>query len=85
MIRSLLAPASYLSACTLSLVVLGGCAATKPVAPVGAPQTISDRGVQEHGKIWPRSIDSAYMGTWGDNRNSGTTLVTVALPFTTAS
>ena len=41
-----------------------------------APRQISDRGVQEHGKIWPRSIDSAYMGTWGDNRNSGSTLVT---------
>jgi len=41
-----------------------------------APTTISDRGVQEHGKIWPRSINSAYMGTWGDNRNSGSTLVT---------
>ena len=26
--------------------------------------------------MWPRSIDSAYMGTWGDNRNSGSTLVT---------
>lgn len=41
-----------------------------------APTSISDRGVQEHGKIWPRSINSAYMGTWGDNRNSGSTLVT---------
>jgi hypothetical protein len=40
------------------------------------PTSISDRGVQEHGKVWPRSIDSAYMGTWGDNRNSGSTLVT---------
>jgi hypothetical protein len=43
---------------------------------VPAPTSISDRGVQEHGKVWPRSIDSAYMGTWGDNRNSGSTLVT---------
>ena len=41
-----------------------------------APTRISDRGVQEHGKVWPRSIESAYMGTWGDNRNSGSTLVT---------
>ena len=39
-------------------------------------ESISDRGVQEHGKVAPRSIDSAYMGTWGDNRNSGSTLVT---------
>ena len=45
-------------------------------APAAAPTAISDRGVQEHGKVWPRSIDSAYMGTWGDNRNSGSTLVT---------
>jgi hypothetical protein len=45
-------------------------------APGAAPSSISDRGVQEHGKVWPRSIDSAYMGTWGDNRNSGSTLVT---------
>jgi len=44
--------------------------------PKTAPTSISDRGVQEHGKIWPRSINSAYMGTWGDNRNSGSTLVT---------
>jgi len=36
---------------------------------------ISDRGVQEHGKVAPRSIDSSYMGTWGDNRNSGSCLV----------
>ncbi|MBJ21065.1 MAG: hypothetical protein GY910_12015 [bacterium] len=44
--------------------------------PTPAPTSISDRGVQEHGKVWPRSIRSAYMGTWGDNRNSGSTLVT---------
>lgn len=57
---------------------LAGCTAKKPVAgePKVAPTSISDRGVQEHGKIWPRSIDSAYMGTWGDNRNSGSSLVT---------
>ncbi len=47
-----------------------------PAGPEGAPTRISDRGVQEHGKVWPRSIESAYMGTWGDNRNSGSTLVT---------
>ncbi len=36
---------------------------------------ISDRGVQEHGKVDPRSIDSNYMGSWADNRNSGSGLV----------
>jgi hypothetical protein len=55
-----------------------GCGSAEP--PRGGaedvPTRISDRGVQEHGKVWPRSIDSAYMGTWGDNRNSGSTLVT---------
>lgn len=67
---------------TLSLAGLLGslvaCTADKEVDVdlSAAPTTISDRGVQEHGKIWPRSIDSAYMGTWGDNRNSGSTLVT---------
>ena len=61
---------------SLSFLMVVGCASVKPAVHKGAPQTISDRGVQEHGKIWPRSIDSAYMGTWGDNRNSGTTLVT---------
>ena len=53
--------------------------AEKFASPAGAqtvPTRISDRGVQEHGKVWPRSIESAYMGTWGDNRNSGSTLVT---------
>jgi hypothetical protein len=45
-------------------------------AAVPAPAAISDRGVQEHGKVWPMSIDSAYMGTGGDNRNSGSVLVT---------
>lgn len=53
---------------------LMACSATK--TEKSAPTSISDRGVQEHGKVWPRSIDSAYMGTWGDNRNSGSTLVT---------
>ena len=47
-----------------------------PTGSSSRPTRISDRGVQEHGKVWPRSIDSAYMGTWGDNRNSGSTLVT---------
>ena len=45
-------------------------------APVPAPTSISDRGVQEHSKVWPMSIDSSYMGTWGENRNSGSGLVT---------
>jgi|GEM_PF-1945801 len=45
-------------------------------APVPAPTAISDRGVQEHSKAWPMSIDSAYMGTGGENRNSGSVLVT---------
>ena len=59
---------------TLSLL---GCSGAQEPGPLGpAPTRISDRGVQEHGKVWPRSIDSAYMGTWGDNRNSGSTLVT---------
>ena len=63
----------------LSLCLFGCSGAEQSSAPVGlppAPTRISDRGVQEHGKVWPRSIDSAYMGTWGDNRNSGSTLVT---------
>lgn len=67
---------------TLALLVAGAlgassmsCATARKAAPA-APTHISDRGVQEHGKVWPRSIDSAYMGTWGDNRNSGSTLVT---------
>lgn len=57
---------------------IGACAPEKQTGdePKSAPTSISDRGVQEHGKIWPRSINSAYMGTWGDNRNSGSTLVT---------
>ena len=66
----------YCCASILPLFTLAACASVKPTAPIEAPRTISDRGVQEHGKVWPRSIDSAYMGTWGDNRNSGTTLVT---------
>ncbi|MFP6654058.1 MAG: hypothetical protein VCB25_00420, partial [Myxococcota bacterium] len=59
------------------VILLLGCEES-PVAPEAAekPTRISDRGVQLHGKVWPRSIDSAYMGTWGDNRNSGSTLVT---------
>ncbi|MFP6663291.1 MAG: hypothetical protein VCC00_03705 [Deltaproteobacteria bacterium] len=64
--------------CLAVVVLAGGCSlrqGLKPVPPA-APTSISDRGVQEHGKVWPRSIDSAYMGTWGDNRNSGSTLVT---------
>jgi len=44
--------------------------------PVPAPTTISDRGAQEHGMVWPMSIDSAAMGTGGDNRNSSSGLVT---------
>ena len=40
---------------------LMACSATK--TEKSAPTSISDRGVQEHGKVWPRSIDSAYMGT----------------------
>ncbi len=67
----------------LTLVALAACGllacSTEDDArpqPATGPTSISDRGVQEHGKIWPRSIDSAYMGTWGDNRNSGSTLVT---------
>jgi len=60
----------------LAFCVLGCLGDEKVAAPEQAPTRISDRGVQEHGKVWPRSIDSAYMGTWGDNRNSGSTLVT---------
>ena len=64
----------------LAVFALLGCSgALRPLPPdeaAPAPTRISDRGVQEHGKVWPRSIDSAYMGTWGDNRNSGSTLVT---------
>ena len=61
----------------LTLVLTGCGGDEKPgVQAPTAPTSISDRGVQEHGKVWPRSIDSAYMGTWGDNRNSGSTLVT---------
>ncbi len=56
--------------------VVGCVSEPDEIAEPEAPRQISDRGVQEHGKIWPRSIDSAYMGTWGDNRNSGSTLVT---------
>ena len=71
---ALLASALGFAFCILS------CAEREtPPPPAGsalAPTRISDRGVQEHGKVWPRSIDSAYMGTWGDNRNSGSTLVT---------
>ena len=64
------------TAAILALAFLGCSEADEPLAPGAAPTRISDRGVQEHGKVWPRSIDSAYMGTWGDNRNSGSTLVT---------
>ena len=62
---------------TLALIAFG-CGSPEPLGEAAgdAPTSISDRGVQEHGKVWPRSIDSAYMGTWGDNRNSGSTLVT---------
>ena len=59
--------------------LLSGCrkvAGSPAKETVEAPTRVSDRGVQEHGKVWPRSIRSAYMGTWGDNRNSGSTLVT---------
>ncbi len=45
-------------------------------ATVPAPAAISDRGVQEHSKVWPMSIDSAYVGSGGENRNSGSGLVT---------
>ncbi|HEY6131415.1 MAG TPA: hypothetical protein VIV27_05315, partial [Halioglobus sp.] len=45
-------------------------------ATVPAPTAISDRGAQEHGKVWPMSIDSAYMGVLGENRNSAAGLVT---------
>ncbi len=34
----------------------------KPEGAQAVPTRISDRGVQEHGKVWPRSIDSAYRG-----------------------
>ena len=64
------------NAAILALAFLGCSGAEELSVPGGAPTRISDRGVQEHGKVWPRSIDSAYMGTWGDNRNSGSTLVT---------
>ena len=64
------------TAAILALAFLGCTGAEEPLVPGAAPTRISDRGVQEHGKVWPRSIDSAYMGTWGDNRNSGSTLVT---------
>jgi len=63
----------------LAFFVLSCSQTEAPQPPAGSssvPTRISDRGVQEHGKVWPRSIDSAYMGTWGDNRNSGSTLVT---------
>jgi hypothetical protein len=62
----------------LFVFVLNACGEGQEVVRTLAskPERISDRGVQEHGKVWPRSIDSAYMGTWGDNRNSGSTLVT---------
>ena len=67
-----------LSVAVSLLFSLVACTAEKELEdePKAAPTSISDRGVQEHGKIWPRSINSAYMGTWGDNRNSGSTLVT---------
>lgn len=55
----------------LAMLALSVLAAPKP-----SLADISDRGVQEHAKPEPRSIDSAYQGTWGDNRNSGTSLVT---------
>ena len=64
---------------TLVAVACFACEAESPTrqpASPGPPTRISDRGVQIHGKVWPRSIESAYMGTWGDNRNSGSTLVT---------
>ena len=64
------------TAAILTLAFLGCSGAAEPPVLGPAPTRISDRGVQEHGKVWPRSIDSAYMGTWGDNRNSGSTLVT---------
>ncbi len=75
MIRTL---AGILAALALVAIFLHGCSKQAPGGPeLGpAPTRISDRGVQEHGKVWPRSLDSAYMGTWGDNRNSGSTLVT---------
>ena len=62
----------------LATVALAACSQPPDAPPPSSavPTRISDRGVQEHGKVWPRSIDSAYMGTWGDNRNSGSTLVT---------
>jgi hypothetical protein len=69
----------YLATALVSAVCLaGGCGSSdkSDVKTMRAPTSISDRGVQEHGKVWPRSINSAYMGTWGDNRNSGSTLVT---------
>ena len=64
------------TAAILALGLFACSEAEEPSVPGAAPTRISDRGVQEHGKVWPRSIDSAYMGTWGDNRNSGSTLVT---------
>src|SRR5262245_1859873 len=78
---------SLLLACALAVVQLG-CSSLEgdkpvPLYPritgdefVPAPTAISDRGAQEHGKVWPMSIDSAYMGYGGDNRNSGGGLVT---------
>ena len=69
-------PKNGCTATILALALLGCTGAEEPLVPGAAPTRISDRGVQEHGKVWPRSIDSAYMGTWGDNRNSGSTLVT---------
>lgn len=61
----------------LLVFALNACGDSEVVRELASkPERISDRGVQEHGKVWPRSIDSAYMGTWGDNRNSGSTLVT---------
>lgn len=72
--RNLLVRASLFAA----LAILPACSrvATAPVSVEPGPTSISDRGVQKHGKVWPRAISSAYMGTWGDNRNSGSTLVT---------
>lgn len=71
----------FITRIAAALTLLGAVVACTQEQPAGndageAPTSISDRGVQEHGKIWPRSINSAYMGTWGDNRNSGSTLVT---------
>jgi len=72
-------PTRLAAIATLALALItAGCGDTEPrdASVPAAPTSISDRGVQEHGKVWPRSLDSAYMGTWGDNRNSGSTLVT---------